>query len=262
MIKITSRDIELPKVRGQKKGDNGRLLLIGGSDQYPGAVALAGIAALRSGCDWVTVACPEKVAWAVNALCPDLVTVKLKGEHIKSTHKRQILELAGKHDCLLIGNGIGLKSGPVVKAICKLDMPKVIDADAIKCIGLQDARNSILTPHKGEYERLIDNSGGKDDPADNVIILKGQKDKIITKDKTYTNTTGNPGMTKAGTGDVLAGLCAGFLAQGLSLEQSAINGIYINGKAGDLLLEKKKGPYFIASDLAMEIENILGCGNK
>ena len=79
---ISKKDIKLPlRKKTAKKGDNGRVLVIGGSKEYTGAAALAGLAALRSGADWVTVAAPEKVAWAVNCLSADLVTVKLKGDY-------------------------------------------------------------------------------------------------------------------------------------------------------------------------------------
>src|SRR3989338_7845590 len=103
---ISKKDIKLPKRKQTaKKGDNGRVLIVGGSKEYTGAVALAGLAALRCGADWVTVAAPEKVAWAVNALSADLVTVKLKGDYFSSKHVDEVGELARKHDVVLIGNG-------------------------------------------------------------------------------------------------------------------------------------------------------------
>src|SRR3990167_1377054 len=108
---ISKKDIKLPKRKKySKKGDNGRILVVGGSKYYVGAVALAGIAAMRSGADWVTVAAPEKVAWAVNCLSADLVTVKLKGDYFSLNHVNQVKELAKKHDVVLIGNGIGVRN--------------------------------------------------------------------------------------------------------------------------------------------------------
>src|SRR3989338_6023010 len=92
---ISKRDIKLPsRKKTAKKGDNGKALVIGGSKEYAGAVALAGISALRSGADWVTVAAPEKVAWAVNCLSADLVTFKLKGDYFSLKHVNQVKELA------------------------------------------------------------------------------------------------------------------------------------------------------------------------
>lgn len=255
---ISKKEILFPK-RGQKKGDNGKLLIVGGSKEYVGAVALAGIAALRTGTDWVTCACPEKVAWTINSLSPDLVTTKLKGEYLNIKHKNKIIDLSLNHNTILIGNGIGLKSKDLVNAIVKLNIPKVIDADGIKLISLKEINNAIITPHKKEFEILLKNSKIdekelKEHIKDNIIILKGRIDTIISKDKILYNKTGNPGMTKAGTGDVLAGLVAGFLSQRLTPLQSSINATYINGFIGDLLLKKKKGYFYIASDLVNEMK--------
>jgi NAD(P)H-hydrate epimerase len=131
----------------------------------------------------------------------------------------------------------------------------VIDGDALKFCSIQNVNNAILTPHRKEYEILLQNSKVKYPKkihSNNVIILKGPVDLIITKDKTYHNKTGNPGMSKAGTGDVLAGLCVGFLAQTKDILQSAINAAYINGALGDKL-KKKKHYSYIASDLLREL---------
>jgi len=268
---ITRKHIKLIKrKRSSHKGDYGRILIIGGSKDYVGAVALAGLAALRSGADWVTIAAPEKVAWAVNALSPDLVTIKLNGDYLAKKHFPKIADLAESHDCLLVGNGLGLRSASLVRAIAtKISKPMVIDADGIKSIEASNLRNSIITPHKKELEIFMKNSGlavPEDAGAlrralkaflarNNVLLLKGPKDLIISSGGIMTNITGNAGMTKAGTGDVLAGLCAGFLAS-LSPEQAAINAAYFNGLAGDILL-KKKGYCFLASDIADDIRKLL-----
>ena len=108
---ISRKDIKLPKrKKNSKKGDNGKVLVIGGSRYYVGAISLAGLAALRSGVDWVTIAAPEKVAWCVNNLSQDIVSVKLKGDFISLKHANTIEKLAKKHDVVLIGNGIGLET--------------------------------------------------------------------------------------------------------------------------------------------------------
>ena len=155
---ISKKYIKLPKrKKDSKKGDNGRVLVIGGSKDYIGAVALAGLAALRSGCDWVTIAAPEKVAWAINAISPDLVTIKLKGDYFSLKHYSEIAKLAKKHDIVLLGNGLGLRKETksfVKKIIKKINNPKVIDADGIKSLSLGDLENSIITPHIKELEIL------------------------------------------------------------------------------------------------------------
>jgi NAD(P)H-hydrate epimerase len=247
----------LPK-RKPKKGQNGKVLIIGGSREYVGAVALAGLAALRSGIDWVTVAAPEKVGWAINALSPDLVVKKYKAFTVK-----EILKEEKKYDIVLIGNGIGMKVSSFVKKYLKESKkPLVIDADAIKVASLDLVNNAIFTPHKKEFELLMRNSKIKNKLQlkkkikNNEILLKGKTDKIITKTKTFYNKTGNAGMTKAGTGDVLAGLAAGFYAQTKNNVKAAKLAAHYNGLIGDILLKKHKGYTYLASDMVEEIKRV------
>ncbi len=260
---LTRKDVVIPKRSSKShKGDNGKVLVIGGSADYVGAVALAGLAALRTGVDWVTVAVPEKVGWAINALSADLVVKKYKGDGLGS-HVRKLLKFEKDFDAVLIGNGIGMSVGGFVREYVKeTKKPIVIDADALKHIKLQDVKNAILTPHQKEFEVLLKNSklnknNYKKHLKNNIILKRGEVDEIETLSKTYFNKTGNAGMTKAGTGDVLAGLCVGFLGQGIGLLQSAINAAYFNGLAGDIMLKKKKGFTYLASDLVGEIKGIL-----
>ncbi|MBW2975652.1 NAD(P)H-hydrate dehydratase [Candidatus Woesearchaeota archaeon] len=286
---ITKKQVSLPK-RGVKsrKGDNGKALVIGGSRDYVGALALAGMAALRSGADWVTIAAPEKAGYVINALSPDLVVKKYKGDDFCAARAKDILKLENDFDSVLIGNGIGMDSASFVKKYVKGTKKQlVIDADAIKSISLDMADNAILTPHAGELKILLQNSKIDKTLVEKIInkqssitdrasliqkilsdkrlrdkkivlLLKGPVDAIISRDAIMYNKTGNAGMTKAGTGDVLAGLCVGFLAQGLSLMQSAVNAAYFNGLAGDILLKRKKGFTYLASDLVGEIRRLCG----
>lgn len=283
---ITKKDIILaPRKKDSHKGDNGRILVIGGSDDYTGAVVLCGLAALRSGADWVTVAVPEKVGWAISSLTPDLVVKKIRGVYFSESNLKEILELENKFDTVLIGNGIGLQAKTFVKKyVAKTKKQMVIDADAIKAIGLQDIDNAIVTPHNKELDILLINSKIDKVKIKNIInekniskkadaikkilnstqfiqkkivlLIKGRTDAIVSKDKIMFNKTGNPGMTKSGTGDVLSGLCAGYLSQSKNLYQSAINAAYINGAIGDILLKKKKGYHYLASDMVEEIKKI------
>lgn len=244
------------------KGDNGKVLVIAGSRDLAGAALLSSVAALRIGADTVTLACPEKVGAAMNLFCPDIMTIKLKGDHLDLTHYNQIMKNVSNYDSVLIGNGIGMnpKTKSLIKKIIKKihNQQKVIDADALKMIRLQDIVNSILTPHKKEYQILLKNSRLKiiKQIKNNIILLKGPQDQIISKDKTIINKTGNPGLAKAGTGDVLAGICAGILAKTKDLKRSAEAAAWLNGYIGDILLKKKKGYYFIASDLLDEIKRM------
>lgn len=242
------------------KGENGKVLVIGGSKEYSGApfLAASAIASLRTGCDIVTVACPEKVAWAINGLNPDLITAKLKGDYITSKHKKILLDLIEIHDVILIGPGLSKNKATInfiSKLVKEIKKPKVIDADVLNFIKLQDIKNSVLTPHHNEYKNMKRNSKTNDVMTlirDNIILLKGKEDKIISKDKAYINKTGNEGMTVGGTGDILAGLVAGYISQGNSLFNSAKKAATLNGKIGDKL-KKELGYGFIASDFLKEI---------
>ena len=281
----TKKDIVLPKRKNDShKGDNGRVLVIGGSKDYVGAVALAGVAALRSGADWVTIAAPERVGWAVNALSADLVVKKYKGDDFCASRAKELLEFEKGFDAVLIGNGIGMHAASFVKKyVSGSKKPLVIDADGINNSSADIVKNAIITPHSKELELFLLNSGISKDKAktiinekgikikaemlkremqeflekNNVILLKGRIDSIISKDKIAYNKTGNAGMTKAGTGDVLAGLCVGFLSQSKDLFQSAVNAAYFNGLTGEVLLKKKKGFTYLASDMADEIKTVL-----
>lgn len=283
---ISKKEINLPKRKKEgKKGDNGRVLVIGGSKDYVGAPALAGLAAMRSGADWVTVAAPEKVAWAINALSHDIVTIKLKGDFLSSKNYNDVFGLLKRHNAVLIGNGIGLRKETksfVKKIIKKIECKKVIDADAIKILSANDLSGSIITPHIKELEIFLQNSKIKNEKIkqiinekniqkkasliknslkrffekDNVLLLKGPKAIIMSKEKTYLNDVGAIGMTKAGTGDVLAGMAAGFLAQSGNLLQSAVNSSYFSKEISRILSKRKKGFTFLASDMVAEIKRI------
>lgn len=242
------------------KGDNGRILIVGGSQRYIGAVTLAGLAAMRSGADLVTIAAPHKVAWAVNCLSPDLITIKLTGKYLSEKDIPQITHAMKVSDVLLIGNGLGRKL-ETIKTVNKLlrmfKGKKVVDADALSMIQKSEIYDSILTPHSKEYEVLLKNNSKKLLlERRNVILKKGQIDSIIKSDKVVYNKTGNAGMTKGGTGDVLAGLASGYLAQTKDLFRSAYLASYWNGKIGDHLLKKHRGYTYIASDMINEIKRI------
>lgn len=267
----------VPRKKKSHKGDFGKVLIIGGSYQYPGAPLLAGLAAkavLRSGADYVTVVAPEKVAWNIHTVCPDIVTVKVPVDErngcFETKHAKRVIAFARNYDVILMGCGMGGNSDAFIRTVARaITKPKVIDADAIKALSLGEVKNAIFTPHAMEYSALIKNSNirnmlrlQEDYLGMNVILLKGAQDKIMSRENMLMNKTGNAVMTKAGTGDVLAGLVAGFLAQmvkqkdGVSLQtklfDAACLGAYVNGKVGDYLL-KKKGRTFIASDV---VENI------
>jgi len=246
------------------KGQHGKVLIIGGCKDYIGAPALAALAALRTGIDLSIVAAPEKVAWTISNHSLDLITKKFEGDFFNWDNVKDVIELCaeGNFDAVLIGPGLGLEPDTmdfVKEVVERIELPKVIDADALKALKGADIRNAVLTPHEGEFKILTDEDlphrvQERADIArsyarkDKIILLKGYTDVITDGERVKTNRTGNPGMTVGGTGDVLAGLCLGLLAQTKELFESAYNAAYLNGRIGDYLL-KKKGYGFTASDM-------------
>jgi hydroxyethylthiazole kinase-like uncharacterized protein yjeF len=249
------------------KGENGRVVIVGGSEDYVGAAYLAGMAALRAGADIITIAAPEKVAWTINAMSPDLITSKLPGRSLKEAHLRLIDGLLKKADVMLIGNGLGSRKETIraVQLLVQRDLPKVIDADAIAAVKMQGLQDSLLTPHRQEASALCRKSSIPTDNVraiqkslgSNVLLMKGQTDTIISRDRVAYNKTGNSAMTVGGTGDVLAGLCAGLAAQGHTLYEAACMASYVNGLAGDIAY-KKRGRGLLASELLEHIGRIVG----
>jgi hydroxyethylthiazole kinase-like uncharacterized protein yjeF len=255
-------------VRKEHKGENGRVLIIGGSQDYVGAPALAAMAALKTGVDIVTVCAPEKVAWAINSYTPDLITRKFPGEELHLSHAKEIAELAEHHDVVVLGCGLGLKKDFVLRLLRDIKKPFVIDADAVKVISLSVAANSVLTPNLREFELLCANTEKRPEAekfdmeagikamqkyiGDNVVLLKGPADTIFTKHLRHINRVGHNSMTVGGTGDVLAGLTAGFIAQTGRLFESAVQAAFVNGKAGEYMY-KQMGYGYTANDMVKEL---------
>ncbi len=238
---ISKKDCKFPeRKKDSHKGEAGRLLIIGGSEEFVGAPILSALAAFKSGVDLVTIVAPKKVAWAINTYNPSIITHKLNSKSFSMKNAPPILRLARGADAVLIGNGMGRKKDQrllVRKLLLSMDKPVVIDADAIHSTTIKEIRSElfIITPHKREYEELTKNNPGdltKSCSKDRVILKKGRIDSIVAGKVLY-NKTGVPEMSVAGTGDILAGLAAGFLAQGTRPKQAAINAAWLCGKAGE-----------------------------
>lgn len=250
------------------KGKNGEVLVIAGSETYTGAPCLASLAVLRGGADLVYLAAPERAANAAD-VNPDLITIPLDGGHFNNAHIPKIKKWLKRSNVLLIGPGLG-KEPETEKAIlsviedCKL--PMVIDADAVKALAgnleVLKGKKAVLTPHRKEFELISKQAADPEkvkkftSEHDFVMLVKAPEDIVTDGTRLELNKTGNAGMTVGGTGDVLAGLIAALIAQGLDLFDSALNGAKINGMAGDLCFEKM-GYGFIASDLLEKIPEIM-----
>jgi len=227
------------------KGDYGRVLIVGGSKDFFGAPALAGAAALAAGCDLVTVAAPKGAADKIKDNLNLMVTPLASETHLTCADLDDILKI--NFDVLLIGNGLGLEDETreaVRELASKVKTPVVADADALKALKLRDLRSStVVTPHGREFEALF----GEYDEArrekltaryakksDAIVLLKGAVDVVSDGKTTRLNRSGAPGMTVGGTGDVLAGLVAGLVAQNRDPFASACAATFLNGVAGEL----------------------------
>jgi hydroxyethylthiazole kinase-like uncharacterized protein yjeF len=249
--------LRLPSPKSHK-GDNGRLLIVAGSSKYHGALLY-------------TVKAASRIVDLIYVLTtPDNRNLihKLKGQTAEFITITKISEVKNKIDCVLIGPGLGVsgKTKKLVSAVLRSNKKAVLDADALMVL---DAalkkllnRNHILTPHRGEFKKTF----GLAPTAANVkkmakqygciIVLKGRVDVVGHPARgLYYNRTGNEGMTKGGTGDVLAGLTAALFCTNDAFHAAAA-GVYFNGGAGDYLY-KKIGPYYDAEDLTEALPKVL-----
>ena len=241
------------------KGEFGRLLLVTGSVGFTGASALAARAALRTGAGLITVAVPQAV-WAIVAgkLDEPMVVPEPddgRGRFSPDAREDLLARLAGADACM-IGPGIGRSEALTELVLALLEharCPVVLDADGINAVAghidrLRElACPLILTPHDGEFARLCPGTtlDKRDEPArvqaaaalarklGAVVLLKGHRTLITDGSTVYRNETGNPGMAKGGSGDVLAGIITSFLGQGLAPLQAAAAGAWLHGAAGD-----------------------------
>ena len=269
------------------KGNNGRLLVIGGNKDYSGAPAIAGMAAIGAGADLVYVASPQNAAEAIKSTSPDLIVKSLEGDKLSLKHSDEILSLVDNVDSILIGPGAGIDEDTSKLfniLVTKIKKPIVLDADALKQVELSLIKNRediILTPHIFEFKSFF--KVGDDLKVDidsydfskvdgnitefqkiirqikGTVVVKGKYDLILSGNKFKINKSGNAGMTVGGTGDALAGISTSLLSQGLSSFDSASLATFINGLAGDEAYNIK-GNGFSATDLVSYIGSVIKNG--
>jgi NAD(P)H-hydrate epimerase len=251
------------------KGDYGRVLVVAGSRGKTGAAHLAAVGALRSGAGLVTVATAARCQGIVATMGPEYMTegIEETDEGLDPDRADRILEMA--RDVVAIGPGLGQLPATkrFVKAfVDRATMPLVIDADGLNAftddpdrVAGREGRDVIITPHPGEMGRLVGMSADEVQAsrleiarnfavAHHVyVVLKGHRTLIATPDgKVFINPTGNPGMATGGTGDVLTGMIAAWLAQLLDAEAACKLAVYLHGMAGDLA-EAEEGEVSLTS---------------
>ncbi len=248
------------------KGRFGHVVLVGGDSGYTGAIKLAAEASLRCGAGLVSVATREAHCHLINCCRPEIMS------HGVETAE-QLNELLKKASVAVIGPGLGQSSWAKVmySAVMTTGVDCVADADALNLLAKMPERlqNRILTPHPGEAARLLSCSTvdiEKDRFAaikelqlryGGVVLLKGAGSLVKGNGDLFVSITGNPGMASGGMGDVLSGMIAALLAQGMSLEKATLTAAYTHGEAADLVAAKEGERGMLASDLLPIIRQLL-----
>ena len=266
-----------PRSSDAHKGEFGRLLVIGGSNVFSGAPALAGMAALRTGVDLVIIAAPEKTANVISSMSPSLISLKLKGKHLSSSNLPVLQSYLESASGVVLGPGLGMHDETkeavkdIIEKLEETGTPLLLDADGIKAFAEFKRKIRcpiVLTPHSKEFEILAGKKlpQSQNDRVEEVkkmanqvggtIILKGPADLISDGTSVKFNFTGNPGMTVGGTGDVLSGVIGGLMAMGASPFRACTAGAFINGAAGDFVYSEK-GYHIIPTDLLDWIPQIM-----
>lgn len=252
------------------KGQNGRLLIVGGGP-YTGAPALSAMAALRTGVDLVWLAVPESCWQVVASYSPNFIVKSLAGDCLVTEHLPVIRELIKEVDAVLIGPGLG-RDERTVKAVRQLlseiEKPIVVDADGLYALseGQRTILNApaVLTPHRKEFERLVGEAAATDENTvaelanklGTTLVLKGPEDVISDGQNIKKNMTGNAAMSIGGTGDVLAGIIGALLAKGVAPYNAGRMGTYLSGRAGDHAFEEL-GYSLTATDVIANIPEAL-----
>ena len=254
--------------KSSRKGDNGKVLVVGGSYVYHGAPVLSSLAALRIGTDLVYTAVPKNNVQATRAISPDLIVIPLADAKLTRGSVNKLLGQIPKDlDSATIGMGLAIQDIEalkiLVKSLLNRDVRLSLDASALvkSILPLIKGKNVVVTPHSGEFYRLF----GEELPSEKknhvkfiekvakkysvTILLKGQTDIISDGKRTFQNSkTESSAMTVGGTGDVLSGIISGLLARNRNPLESAAIAAYLNGLCGKYV-QKEIGVHMVASDL-------------
>ncbi|MDJ0270366.1 MAG: NAD(P)H-hydrate dehydratase [Aigarchaeota archaeon] len=273
----TDEDIDRackPRSITSRKGENGVVLVVGGSWLYHGAPLLTALAALRSGVDLVYVAVPEKVATPIRAYTPSLIVLPLPDMKLTSKGVSRIRAVLQDITAAAIGPGLarGSEKGLIrlIDLLIEGGVPLALDATALHPDILPKIRGRpcVLTPHAGEFRRVFGREAGNtlderiktvhEEAKNNglVILLKGVVDVISDGSIVVLNKVGSPAMTVGGSGDVLCGLVAGLMARAASPLEAAIAAARVNGIAGERAAQLK-GMHITPEDIINEIPNVL-----
>jgi NAD(P)H-hydrate epimerase len=267
-----------PRPKDGHKGLFGRVLIVGGSHEMIGAPVLAGDAALRSGSGLVQIAMPRDVLVTGLGVVPELIGLALDDS---AASTRKLLDAADKADVIAAGPGLGQQKsvGSRLKALFRLDKPMVVDADALNYLASLSKwpadfkAKAVLTPHPGEMKRLAKLIGRDSVPTDEkgriqiatqaskafgqIIVLKGHRTVVTDGHRVYLNQTGDSSLSKAGAGDILTGILASLIGQGMQIFEAACAATHLHGRAGELAGQKLGRRCVLARDVIEMIPQAL-----
>jgi len=261
------------RAKNSYKNLNGKVFIFAGSFTMPGAAVLCARAAYRAGAGFVTLAVPQALYKAVVCAVPQALILPLPaGQSAKLKTIKAYLKKTPQ-DILLLGPGLGADAALTLKILEFSKLPAVIDADSLNFLakaGLNKLNKNIpyiLTPHAGEMKRLLRAYKLNEDTAaarlaaqtGAITLLKGAHTKVSFNGASYQNTTGNEGLAKAGTGDILSGIIAALFAQLLQRETgqnpkekaftAALLGVYLHGSAADYAVRTISKTSLMAEDI-------------
>ena len=256
-----------PIDKAAHKGTQGHALIIGGSSGKMGSMCLAAKAALKTGCGLATVLVPSSGNDIVQIAVPEAMVIASPGEKHLSEIKFQILPQA-----IGIGPGLGTEA-PTQRAFRQflktVDVPLIVDADGLNILSKNKSwvkllrSRTILTPHVRELERMIGPWKDEDSKLqktkelslkfDLIIVVKGAPTFVIYKEQVFENTTGNPALATAGSGDVLTGMITSLLAQKYEPLDAALTAVFLHGLTADIAYPETGYQSFIASDIIAHI---------
>lgn len=261
-----------PRPEASRKGDFGRVLVVGGSHRYAGAPAFNALAALRAGADLATVVAPRRAADLVAGYGPDLITIPVDGTHPTAADVAPLLE---EFHALVLGGGIERtpQAHEEIRRIVRAcGLPMALDAEALHAVaGHEDLlreKTALLTPHGGEFRVLTGEAWPEDVEARRraaakaaqryhaAIIVKGRCDVVSDGARTHVDPEGSPFLTKGGYGDLLAGAAGALLARGHAPYDAARAAAFLVGRAGALAAEDL-GESTLASDALAQFPRAL-----
>ncbi len=284
---ITEKDVwqRLPlRVQDSHKGTYGKLLCVAGSSRYRGAAALTAEGALRGGCGIVTMASVEPVFASVQPRLPECILLCCEPDLVGGISEKNAgllqRELENDYAALLLGPGMGntKSTGALVRILVSgADCTVILDADALNAVSADEklpaplpGRRIVITPHPGEMARLCgcsiaDIKAGREEISLDyakkngcIVVLKEHRTLIASPEgELWRNTSGNSGLARGGSGDILAGMLAAFAAQGMKPLDAALCAVYLHGAAADRCAKRKSETAMLPHDIFKDLGKIL-----